>query len=191
MVQRTAGATPPQVNEAAITKMLARGVGAPAKDMEGYWKVEGNEFVSGFTARRAKSACASKCCYQACRWFEGKVVGTVEVRLRDMTWRGEKPWWIKDRREDAGYHLVIHANGVITFVPLSGGNLGETLALARLDSQSHTQFLLNVMHALRFGCFCFAVLQRNAKAQLFFRRYNRWAGALVPFYKATHEKRKT
>lgn len=113
-----------------------------------------------------------------CSSTNTNIVGTFLLKKADTVHRypNNKPWYDKYIGEEL-YRLILHDNGLVKFKPVAKSKLYE-LVLARVDSQSNWNFLLNVVHASRFGCFCFCILTEDGKL----RRLNRWYGAVKPFY---------
>ena len=70
---------------------------------------------------------------------------------------------------------------MITFVPFAECSFQQVLLLARIDSKSWPDFVKNVTHAARHGCFCFAVVEKVGK-DLYIRRYNRWTDKTLSTY---------
>lgn len=117
-----------------------------------------------------------KCCNTAAT----KIVGTFILNRKDTVYRNPNnlPWYEKYINDDV-YRLILHDNGLIKFKPIGNSNL-HAIALARVDSPNTWDWVLNVIHAARFGCFCFCILTEDGK----FKRYNRWYGAVELFYTA-------
>ena len=155
--------------------------------MCGVWKVFNNEFIEQFTVSEHSAlpaTCQGKCCSHPCRSFDGDVKFIVNVDSKSVKWKTKPPYWFKNTNQ-IGYHLIVHQNGVVTFIPYSRCNFRETLSLARIDSNGWYDFTRNLIHAVRYGCFCFAIIEKDRNT-LIFRRYNRWEDTnLSPYWIAT------
>lgn len=157
--------------------ILAHGVRNPdIGDVLGRWDVNYSESVLSFEVRRSRSTtpCKLPCYHGGGRTFDGPVRFVCEVRGSDVQWRdGVPPSYLPADLNSIGYNIVVRANGVLTFVPF-GNNVLGTLALARIDSNGWIDFMWNVYHGARHGCFCFAVLEKLRGGRFAIRRYNRW-----------------
>jgi len=153
------------------------------KELEGRWTVANSESVLAFTISTDKhtSECHTKCCKHPCRSFDGPVKFLCKTSIENAEWKNNKmPSYIK-QPSNMGYHIVVHTNGVLTFVPFAECSFQQILSLSRIDSKSWSDFVKNVMHAVRYGCFCFAVVEKVGK-DLYIRRYNRWTDKVLSTY---------
>ena len=153
------------------------------KDLEGRWTVTNSESVLAFTisAEKHTSECHTKCCKHPCRSFDGPVKFLCKTSIENAVWKNDKmPSYIKQPNH-MGYHIVVHTNGVLTFVPFAECSFQQILCLSRIDSKSWPDFVKNVLHAARHGCFCFAVVEKVGK-DLYIRRYNRWTDKVLSTY---------
>ena len=120
-----------------------------------------------------------KCCDD-----DTTIIGVLQLKKSDAILRNpdDNSWYIKNIKP-AGYKFVYHSNGVIRFKPI-GDEMSHIIALARVDSQSFCELILNLIHGSRFGCFCFGMITEDDK----FMRWNRWHGSLKYYYTATKDK---
>lgn len=152
-------------------------------DLAGKWTVTNSESVASFVISKAPhtTECHTKCCKHPCRNFDGPVKFLCKTQIENATWKADKmPKYITSPK-GLGYHIVVHTNGVLTFVPFAECSFQQILLLARIDSKSWPDFVKNVTHAARHGCFCFAVVEKVGK-DLYIRRYNRWTDKTLSTY---------
>lgn len=71
--------------------------------------------------------------------------------------------------DESNYRFVLHDNGVIKFVP-NNSNILNRLLLAATDSKSLFDFVANIIHMIKHGCFCLGILTKYKTIE----RYNRW-----------------
>ena len=75
------------------------------------------------------------------------------------------------------YTFVLHPNGVVRFRINENLPFPVQAYLAFLDSDGMIDYMKNMSHFNRYGCFCFGLLKKNGDMV----RYNRWAEDCVYF----------
>ena len=116
------------------------------------------------------------------------IIGAVQMRISDPSnvWRdGRPPWYLRLWFvHDNAYKWILHKNGLVKFLPTPGSPTGHAFMMARADSKSWWDWLKNIVHAHKYGCYCFAVLYKE-DGLLKIRRDNRWHTKMDHYYNMT------
>ena len=128
------------------------------------------------------------CCrYGITDIFASSIVGALHLPIKQATVRygnfcgSGKPWyfrWIQPQ----GYKFILHKNGVVKFVPI-GESFLHKIMLARTDSDGWMDWIKNLKHGNKYGCFCLGILTKDRKI----KRYNRWNNDVDYYYTASLE----
>ena len=126
------------------------------------------------------------CCrYGITDVYASSIVGAIQLPAKEpyaMIRDTKRPWYFRWIQEQ-GYKFILHKNGVVKFVPI-GDSFMHKIMLARTDSQSWMEWLKNLKHGNRYGCFCLGILAKDGRL----KRYNRWNDAVEYYYTATIDR---